>query len=293
MSSPKRLRIHRTRVVAAASLSPAERADLARRLFAIFCQTFNGAELQLFAERTLFRSPDARIALFYGRSGELAGFASASVTRLESGGATHAIFNAGVYFDLRYNGGDAAARFGLLEALRLRVSSPGVRLWYVAETTSPAPYCLYGRTLNALYPHPERETPAEVTAIVRAFAEQRGMRQVGEDPHVARYDHGSVINDSGRVQQAASLRDDPFSAFFLRRNPSFAEGNRLLVAIPLDWKNVLFGLLCPLRALLRRLASPSSIGAALCANEMHTARALPMHNAQCTSVEARGAAELA
>ena len=54
------------------------------------------------------------------------------------------------------------------EALRVRLRSPLVRLWFLSETTSPAPYCLAARTVKEVYPHPHRETPPEVDALVRS-----------------------------------------------------------------------------------------------------------------------------
>jgi len=57
-----------------------------------------------------------------------------------------------------------------------------VCLWFLSETTTPAPYCLAARTVNEIYPQPHRETPPEVDALVRAFARARGMRRVGDDP---------------------------------------------------------------------------------------------------------------
>jgi hypothetical protein len=105
-----RLSIRRTRIVSAAALSPDERADIARRAFDIVSQTFHGVDRELFASRAVFRAPDARIALFYGASGELAGFSSAAVMRIESGGVQHSVYDAGVYFDLRYATRVAAQR---------------------------------------------------------------------------------------------------------------------------------------------------------------------------------------
>lgn len=84
------------------------------------------------------------------------------------------------------------------------------------------------------------------------------MRPVGDDPWVIHNDHGALIHDAGRVRSARSLRDDPVSAYFFRRNPGFQEGHRMLIAVPLHWSNVMSGLASPVRALRprpRRLAT--------------------------------------
>ncbi len=271
MHRNKRLPVRRTRVVSASSLTTEERADLGRRLFPILRETFDGADEATFTAKSLFRAPDARIALFHGEGDELCGFASASLVRLTIDGIEHAIFDAGVFIDLRYRGGAAAARFGLLEALRLRLANPSLRLWYVTETSSPAPYSLYGQTVAAFYPHPEIEAPSEVLAIVRAFAASRGMQTVGDDPYIVESSRGFRIHDARRVRAARSLDDDAFADFYLRRNPRFEEGHHLLTCMPLDWRNLLAGLLPWLRPMLTRRARRQATTA------KESIRALPPH----------------
>lgn len=252
MQSGRRLPILRTRVVTAADLTATERADLASRMSAIVCQSYHGVDAEGIAESVGFRTPDARIALFYGRSGELAGFSSAAARRVSCDGVEHVIFDAGVFFDLRYEGGSAATRFGLLEALRVRAANPRVRLWFVSMTASPAPYCLAARTVSEIYPHPERTPPSDVVAVARAFVALKGLRPLEADPFVLHNGEGWRLGDGDRVRLAASLRDDPFSTYFAERNPRFLEGHTLLIVVPLHWKNVLFGLTSPVRALRRR-----------------------------------------
>ncbi len=254
MSSTARLPVRRTRVLSVDTLSAADIGALAEQLRPAFEQSFGPIAERAFIETFITRGPGCRLAVFYGADGRVAGFSSACVIRLRLGEEEHDVFHAGVFIDPRYRGGDAAARFGLCEALRVRLARPRARLWYIAGTTSPAPYALYARTVARFYPHPDLATPPEVDAVVEAFKAAIGLTSIEGRPYLVSHDRWPRLVDHEHARRARSLAGDRMAAFFLQQNPCFEDGTRLLVAMPLDWKDVAHGLLSPFRALLRRRA---------------------------------------
>lgn len=124
-------------------------------------------------------------------------------------------------------------------AVRLR--HPLTPLAYLAVTTSPAPYRLFARTVDVLYPSRHRPTPPALDTLVREVSRLRGLEPAGESPWVVRF--FARPRHPERLQQANRLRDDPDVAFYLSLVPRYAEGHALLALIPLDARQVASALL--------------------------------------------------
>ncbi|APR88066.1 hypothetical protein A7982_13415 [Minicystis rosea] len=234
--------IARTRVVTLGELPAAERAALVEQLYAVYLANSNTLDRAGF-ERVVLPSDEMRVALFLGRDGELAGFSAARIQRIVVNGREQAVFGAGVHILPAYRGGSASAVFGLTEALRFKLKNPRIPLSYVTTASNPAVYKLFARTLRRYFPRRDQETPAEVEAIVQAISQKRGVQWTGEDPWLAR----TFVRPSRpeRIRGSRALQNDPDVAFYVARNPGFAEGDgsALLVFVPLDAADIAHGLL--------------------------------------------------
>lgn len=177
--------------------------------------------------------------MFYGADGELAGFSNTSVLNVEVDGRTLAVFSAGVYVRLAYQGGEASARFGLIEALRQKLRAPHIPLSYMAMASSPAPYHLYATTMPQLWPVAHEAPPVEVERAIRAVSELRKL--VAVDGDAWRVKTYVKPDDPDRIRRSARLRNHPNMGFYEARNPArdHAEAaTALLVWIPLDARNI-------------------------------------------------------
>ena len=123
--------------------------------------------------------------------------------------------------------------FGLRQALLFKLNEPLTPLGYLIRTSSPAVYRLLASTVPRIYPSPKQQTPAAVEALVHAVSARRRYVSVGEDPWVVR--SGATPRHPTRLQR---LEDDPNVQFFIDRNPRFAEGEALLVWVPVDAANL-------------------------------------------------------
>jgi hypothetical protein len=214
-------------------LTSHEHEDLTDRLFEIFDRTIEGYDRESF-QSSYLGQPGTVLGLCRGARGELAGVVSTRLTELELGGVRGAVFSAAVFFDLAYRGGAAAARFGLIEALRFKLRHPLTPLAYMSIALSPAPYVLHTRVMSRIYPRRGVETPASILAWMSAAAQLRGFSFV----------RPGIIDAPARPRQSmwlerSSLSDDPDAAFFVEMNPDWRDGHALQLWAPLDLPNVL------------------------------------------------------
>ncbi|MBI5607287.1 MAG: hypothetical protein HY902_00235 [Deltaproteobacteria bacterium] len=222
----------RRRSVDVHRLSAEQRATLSAQLYEVYCDSVAGLDRQAFDAEVL-ASDDTRLALFYAANGTLAGFAYRRFDHVEHAGRRHAVICAGVYFRRGHKGGAAGGRFGLGESLRFKLRHPRTPLAYMTRSASPAVYRLLAGTMPRIYPHPHVATPPDVDATFRAVHARRGYQPVADSPWVVR--SIAVPTQPGRLNH---LRGDPLVEYYLGENPHFAQGNALLVWIPLDLRNV-------------------------------------------------------
>jgi hypothetical protein len=239
-------RIARTAYLRAAALPPAERCALAHEMYSIYCETVQGYTRDEF-EALVFGSSEVSLALFYGPRDELAGFSHCGLDRVRYADRTHGVFRAGTYFSPGYHGGASSVLFGLRETLRIKLREPRTPLAYLTRGASPAVYRLLSATFPCLYPSRTHQTPEDIDALVRLVGARWGYVAVGESPWVVR----SVATplDAARLRR---LDHDPDVRFYEQVNPRFAEGDSLLIWMPLDVANIAGAFFHLLRARLGR-----------------------------------------
>lgn len=251
-SDTPRKPVARTRRLTWWRQSPARRRRLLDACFGIYRETSSTLSRREF-ER-FFDHPSTRVGLFYGEDGSLVGFSNASVLRVDVEGRAQAVFSAGVYFRLAYRGGDASVFFGLTEALRQKALAPHVPLAYMAMASSPAPYDLYYRHADRLWPSPDAAMPHHVAKAIEAAADLRRLRRV--DGHPCRVESFVAAEDPKRIRSSKRLRNQPSTRFYEALNPNWAHPDRptaLLVWIPLDLRDIVGAMV---RLLWRRPTGP-------------------------------------
>jgi hypothetical protein len=242
----QRKRIVRSEYLRSESLAPARRCALVDQLYEIYNATLYGQTRDEFGAQ-VFGAGEVRFALFYGASGELAGYSYAGIERIDHEGRTHAVFSAGGFFRPGYHGGLASILFGLRQAARAKLRHPRTPLAYLTRCATPATYRLLASTMPRIYPSRRYRTPADIEALVRALNARRRYGAVGADPWIVRTT--IWLHDPSRLRR---LEHDPDVRFYTELNPRFAEGEALLAWTPLDLANIAGGFLRTLRAHLTR-----------------------------------------
>jgi len=251
----ERLPTVRTERCTVRDLSPGRRATLLATLYPVFAENLEGFDEETFRDRVLFRAPDARLGLYYAADGQLVGFSSVVAVRFRVRGCDHLVLDAGTHIASTHHGGRRSMIFGGTESARIRLRHPRTPLWYVPELTNPAPYRLLASHAAEFYPSPDRSTPPEVTELLEAVRDARGMTPVGP-PLVARFANAARGTRAERFRLSPRMANDPLVQHFISLNPGFASGDDLLFAYPLHTLNLLTTALPVLCAPVRRLFFP-------------------------------------
>jgi hypothetical protein len=216
--------------------------DLVMKLKKVFEQVYHLSPNLDFYQQILYRGPGTKLAIFYGERGEVAGFSSAGINAIRIKHKNYAIFNAGVYFDLLYNAGVAAAKFGLTLALKYKLNHPSHQLVYVAEASNPAAYRFYCKLLKKIYPKQYTRTPDYVREIFNAVVKRRGLTTIKNSPAIIDYKSQIKPLDENYYKKSKILINDKHVQYYLSLNADFSKGQALLVYVPLDLSSISQGL---------------------------------------------------
>jgi hypothetical protein len=235
---PRREPIAKVKLLTAAALDPARRSQLADQLYPLFLRHTTGFDFETFRDEMLFAPETERIALFKAASGEVVGYGAIKFYRDRIAGVTHHTMNVGLYIDLRFQAGERAGTMFIREALRYRLRRPRGPLWFVYEATSPAPYWSLARYAR-VYPHPDREPPSAVVAVVEALARRHQLSTVGSSPFVVRDGRaeGGGPRETDAWASSKRVKNDRLMRYYCRLNPDFATGALVLVCAPLSVDN--------------------------------------------------------
>ena len=239
-------RIVRSEHIGVAPSGGAQRSALVDRLYGVYSETVQGDTREEF-EAQIFSTDELRLVLFYGECDELAGFTYAGIERVAHAGRRLAVFGAGGFFRLGYRGGSSAMFWGLRQALYLKLREPRTPVAYCTRSSSPAVYRLLASLMPEIYPSRRYVTPADIEALARMVSARRKYVPVAEGSWVVR--SRAVPRDPSRLRR---LNRDADVRFYTELNPRFADGESLLVWIPLDVVNTVRGLSRVLRVRLAR-----------------------------------------
>ena len=158
----------------------------------------------------------------------------------------------------------------------------------------PAPYVIFGastfksyrslvRYAPACWPQPDRPMPPHVAAIVHAVMLAQGEKNYDPAQGVIRR-FGKQRYREGVYADTPEVLADPLVAYYAARNPGQHEGDTLLIAYQLTWRNMLQS---ALRFLRRKpvSAAPRRPAAAPLATALHHADPTAAANVSQFSVE--------
>ena len=178
------------------------------------------------------------VILLRTRDGALAGFSTQKLLSLAIGGRTiRFLFSGDTIVDrAHWNTPLLAGCFGHLMLRLLEVHGPDDLFWFLISKGFRT-YRFLPVFFNRFWPAPDRPTPPEMAALLHEIA----FHKFG-----AAYDRlAGVIRPAGGDRLAPDLaaipparRQDPHVAFFLSRNPGFAQGDELACLAPIHPENL-------------------------------------------------------
>lgn len=232
-----------------AGLSAPERAALSRRLYEVHRRIFSGVSARKFHDHVIEPPADTtRIRLFLAADDAIIGYCAIHrywrwvqrrrviVLRAEAG------------LMPEYRGRGATYTFGIIRAVREKLTHPATPVYYLGTLVHPSSYHLFCKYFPRVYPHPGIETPPKLMDIARELIDSFPDPAVAaSDPFVR--DVGWTTIETPQETTLNRRRDRPDVAFFRGRNPGYTQGHGLVVIVPITIGNVAAALLSRLREL--------------------------------------------
>lgn len=222
------------------------------RIKEIYCQLFDVPNNYDINNLLKYRGEHTAIGLFFDKEDRLCGFAIAGIQKVRIDGKTHAIFSAGAYSDLEYSTGPEVARFALAQSFRYKLKHPTHKLAYLSEVLTPAAYSSLTRLLPVCYPHPHLKTPNYVESIIEAIKGYRPYLPIPNERFIVKFPLKRQIKNPDRLLHS-TLRDKcGFYQYYLLYNTHFDEGAAVLTYVPLNLRNLVWGVINNGKAYLKR-----------------------------------------
>ncbi len=214
------------------ALTSTERERFTDALYEAHERIFAGVDRASFAAYVV-DSPAARTRIQVFRSGEqIVGYAAFHAFESTVGGRPALVLRAEVGLLPEYRRGSRMGWFLARECIRSIMHNPGRTVWGLSCATNPATYRTLAKHTDQVWPHWEQPTPDHIQQLMTELAEQFQLRSVDEDrPGV--YHVGWQTRQSEQEALGWEKCQHPASKLYIDRNPDYADGQGLLLLVPL------------------------------------------------------------
>lgn len=239
-------------------MTPQAREGLARELFAVHEQIFDGLSFEDFKEYVVER-PSWRTWIYVKRdpAGQLVGYHSLHLFRLQAGGRGSTVVRMEAGTLPEYRGRDLMMVYAVLQMLAVWIRQPWRRFCIFAALTHPSSYTFLAHYAPVIYPHAERDIPPKVMDLMQELAEAFHLERIDPaNPMVRRVDWVTLETADERARWENSRRRD--TRFYIKHNPDYARGHGLLTYIPFNGSILVRSLLRFLLGRAGRLARLAS-----------------------------------
>ncbi|WP_028533913.1 hypothetical protein [Paludibacterium yongneupense] len=225
----------RCQIVAPRRLPAAARSRLARTLYAVHCQIFEGVEFDAFV-RCVLDSPaeQSAILLHLNAAGDIVGYCALHLHAPSGLRATVLRLEAGLLRD--YRGAGRNAPFVLRHLLWHQLRHPLNRLYFLSTPVHPSSYLSLARLAGLFLPGRDAPLPP-LSALSGTLRARFDLQAVSADcPAIIRV--GWITRESASERKHWQEHPHPAVRFFLRHNPGYGEGHGLLTMIPVNLGSV-------------------------------------------------------
>jgi hypothetical protein len=218
------------RTVARAELSPAVRASM----FRLLGEHFTNVTLEQFSRDLA----EKQMAMLLERDGELVGFSTlrAFTTRCD-GEEVNVIYSGDTIVTPSAWGSTALPRAWVAGVEELKATLPPRRCFWMLLTSGFRTYRFLPVFWREFFPRFDAVTPADAQRRLNAFAEELFGSQFDATAGIVRFQQPQKLRHD--LQQIPPGREsDPHVAFFLSRNPGFADGDELVTLTEITDQNL-------------------------------------------------------
>ncbi len=212
-------------------------APLIQKLSQFTTQHYHIENTSAFIDNVLKPQQMGELIIFSGEADELVGFTRIYQQQLELKGIPIKIYSTITYNNQTHNTSIAGARLGLTRTMKYKLSHPGEELVHFASVSTASKYQFLTRISNTIYPRPNSDVPEEILRLAKILKESNNWPSSATHPMVI---GGQLLKKQQLPAETAT--DDPLTNYYLSLNPDGAQGKALLVCIPLNIRNIGYGI---------------------------------------------------
>ena len=186
-----------------------------------------------FIDTILRPKQSGEVIFFYGETDELVGYTRIYFQRIHMKGKSIVVYSANSYNDHSHSTHFVAARLGLTQTMKYKLSHPNEELVHFSCVRNPRKYQFLAHLCDTIYPRPDCETPKQIIRLLDRLKKNNNWPSCPEHPMLV----GGQLAQKNQQESEINV-DEPFIHFFLSLNPNYATENGLLVCIPLSLNNI-------------------------------------------------------
>jgi hypothetical protein len=207
-----------------------------REMFALYERYYDGTSYARFAADLADKS---RVLILREESGALCGFSTlAAYERVFNGERLRVLFSGDTVVDERHWGQQALAFAWLRLAGEMKAERPGMPLYWFLISKGHRTYRYLSAFSREFHPAPGRAMPARTARLMAFLARDRFGDAYDERAGVLRFPRSLGHLRGGYAAVPPAHRRLPEVAFFLERNPGYAQGDELVCLCELRADNL-------------------------------------------------------
>lgn len=220
-------------IVTPATLDALARQRLEDELYDVHSHIFRGVDRPSFVAYVIdSKAEHTWIQLYRGEDGELGGYLAMHIYERVVDGRTVAILRSEIGTLRKYRGANVMAAFFADRVIRYLLRHPLRPLYLLASLVHPSSYGQLLRYTDDVWPREGAETPADIRGLMETLGDAFGLARVDPSNALVRKVGWQTI-DSRDDRAYWERCDRPGVQFFLRTNPSYAEGHGMLTLAPI------------------------------------------------------------
>jgi hypothetical protein len=216
-------------------MAPAAREALARELYTVHAQIFDGLEYEGFRDYVVER-PSWRTWVFtkHNAAGNLVGYTAIHAFRMRVGGRPTTVIRLEAGTLPAWRGRDLTMVHGLIRLMGVWLNEPWRPFCIFAALTHPSSYTHLSHYAPLVWPHLTRpHIPADVLARMEEMAAAFQLDRVDPaNPLLRKVDWVTLETPEERQRWRNSRRPD--TRFYIESNPTYAQGHGLMTYIPVN-----------------------------------------------------------
>ena len=191
----------------------------------------------LFIDNILRPEQEGEIIFFYGGADELVGYTRIYHQHIDIKSRRITVYSATTYNNKTHNTSFAAARQGLIQTMKYKLSHPKEELVHFSCVSSPSKYQFLAELCSTIYPNPDHDTPKQIALLIKKLRENNGWPSCSTHPFII---NGQIVKKHQTLLETTN--NERLANCFLSLNPEYSQGSALLVCIPLNLKNIGYGI---------------------------------------------------